>query len=175
MLTQKLDEWKTSIPYVIEKSVKIAISTAAIGVGLYSSTLSLPSFAQESTSSDLASSMVVPASPQEARSLDLLSKKCSPRVSVTSQPIPLPGQKHCSSANFDLNRIKVGQAFKVTTRQGVSFNLKRDIQRKVDPIVVQGMKAGYYKRVLGNSLYPVYIADPSGAGTKSFKISFCGL
>jgi hypothetical protein len=137
---------------------------------------SVPSFAQgASDAGSQTSAEIVPVSPpQGAGSLDRAAK-CSPFVSVISQPKPLRGQKHRSSSNFDLNRIKVGQIFKVNTRSGVSFNLKRDIRLASDPILVAGMRSGYFKRVSNYPLKPLYIADPRGAKGKAFRVTFCGL
>jgi hypothetical protein len=154
---------------------KKIVLAAATGVTVFvSQFIPVPSFAQDvNTSGSQTNSGIVPASPQDVKAFGKAAKQCSPKKKITSAPMPLPGQKHRSSGNFDLSGIRVGQVFTVNTRNGVSFNLKRDIRRQVDPTLVSGMKDGYYKRVSSYPLYPVYIADPRGAGKKDFTVTFC--
>jgi hypothetical protein len=95
--------------------------------------------------------------------------------------MPLPGQTSRSSPNFDLSSIRVGETFKVvvvvgrTVNYGIRFNLKRDIRRGIDPIVGRDIHTGFYRRTSNNPLYPVYIADPRGAGRNRFAVQFCRL
>jgi hypothetical protein len=162
--------------YIMTLQLKKILLTAATGATLLVALFtSVPSSAQNVNSSKSQSaSEIVPASPQEVEAFGRKAK-CSPKVKVTSDPMPSPGQKHRSSGNFDLSKIRVGQTFKVNTRNGVSFSLKRDIRFRVDPTLATGMKDGYYKRVSNSPLYPVYIADPRGSGKKDFTVTFCGL
>jgi hypothetical protein len=175
-------KFKHDIAGVLEttrRHLKKVGAPVVLGATLVFSSLSasVPSFAQgASDAGPQASAEIVPVSPpQGAESLDRAAAKCSPLVSVTSQPKPLRGQKHRSSRNIDLNGIKVGQIFKVNARSGVSFNLKRDIRLAPDPILKAGMRSGYYKRLSNYPLKPVYIADPRGAKGKAFRVTFCGI
>jgi hypothetical protein len=100
-------------------------------------------------------------------------------ASVVSEPMPLPGQKSRSSSNFNLNSIRVGETFEVvvvvngTVNYGIRFNVKRDRRRRIDPTVARNMHTGFYQRTSNTPLYPVYIANPTGAGTSQFVVQFC--
>jgi hypothetical protein len=121
---------------------------------------------------------VPPILPTNLPASKATGKSCSVVTSVISQPMPSPGQTHRSSQNISLDSISVGQVFKVNVTQGgrlnsrIKFNLKRDIRHATDPTLVTRMHTGYYKRASNYPLYPVYIADPSGAGQKSFRVTF---
>jgi hypothetical protein len=177
MFLQQLKNGISTVLDTTSQQFKKVSAPVILGVTLLSGGLcaSVPSFAQgTSDSSSQASTEIVPVSPPEGAASFGKSAKCSPLKRVTSQPMPLPGQTHRSSGNFDLSGIRVGQVFKVNVRNGVSFNLKRDIRRAIDPTLVSGMRAGYYKRVSKYPLYPLYIADPRGAGKNAFTVTFCG-
>jgi hypothetical protein len=150
-----------------------ALSASALGLLLLSGLPATSSMAQsKGTPSAQAPSAIGTIAPTKAPA-SAFSHSCSVIARVESQPMPLPGQEHRSSGNFNLDSLRVGQVFRVVVRKGVSFNLKRDIRHKVDPTVGVGIKAGYYKRVSKYPLYPVYIADPRGAGKSAFTVTFC--
>jgi hypothetical protein len=156
-----------------KQALYAAAIVAMLSVAGFSATSSMAK--DKSTHSTQASSSTSPIAPAEAPAsmLSARNKSCSAIARVTSQPMPLPGQTHRSSGNFSLDSIRVGQVFRVVVKKGVSFNLKRDIRYRVDPTLASGMKAGYYKRVSSYPLYPVYIADPRGAGKSAFTVTFC--
>lgn len=127
----------------------------------------------------LTSATLTPVSPQNGSAQEFSAKVCRPIARVVSEPMPLPGQTSRSSANFDLSSIRVGETFQVrvvkgrTTNYRIRFNLKRDIRGGIDPILSQDMRTGLYRRVNNSPLYPVYIADPKGAGKSRFAVRFC--
>lgn len=157
-------------------SKKLAVySEPATGNLLYAQT---PSPAESPATLTPVSPQDVPAGAGSERDLSA-QKACRVVASVVSEPMPLPGQTSRSSSNFDINSIPVGEIFRVvvikgrTTSYSIRFNLKRDIRGGIDPIVASNMHTGFYKRVSNYPLYPVYIADPSGAGTSRFAVQFC--
>lgn len=159
-------------PLLLALTLPIVVSTP---LGLASS----PGYTQ-TPSPTQSPATLTPVSPQELPARATSARKaCRPIASVVSEPMPLPGQNSRSSSNFNLNSIPVGSIFRVvvvkgrTTNYRIRFNLKRDIRRAPDPIVGRGMHTGFYKRVSNYPLYPVYIADPSGAGTSRFTVRFC--
>lgn len=121
--------------------------------------------------------------PTAARSAPSICPSSSVIASVVSEPMPLPGQTSRSSLNFDLSRIQVGERFRVVVVVGrtpntrIRFNVKKDIRFGIDPIVGRDMHTGVYQKTSTSNdpLYPVYIADPKGAGTNRFAVQFCRL
>jgi hypothetical protein len=145
---------------------------------------SSPGFAQ-SPAPAASTTEIAPVSPKEAPGQSLPQEGSTSKVScrafarVTSEPMPLPGQKHRSSGNFDLSSIRVGQVFGVVVQQNgrvnrrINFDIKRDIRFGIDPTIARDVKTGLYRRVRNSPLYPVYIANPGGAGRSSFTVTFC--
>jgi hypothetical protein len=85
------------------KRSSIHVAIGLILLSISSLCASVPSFAQgASKSGSQTSAEIVPVSPPQGAASFGRSAKCSPLKSVTSQPMPLPGQQHRSSGNFDL-------------------------------------------------------------------------
>lgn len=98
----------------------------------------------------------------------------NPISSVTSQPNPQPGQDHRSSGNFSTEDAPHGtrqiQWF-ITENdnfQNITFDVKEDVKLWFDPIVFRGVRNGQVTEYKSNRQF--YIADPSGAGGKTFIV-----
>ncbi|MDV2996793.1 MAG: hypothetical protein N4J56_006498 [Chroococcidiopsis sp. SAG 2025] len=157
-------------------TVKVLVQSALVIATTMSPGLASSPLGYTQTPSTESTAMLNPVSPKGLPA----QRACRLIAKVVSAPMPLPGQKSRSSGNFNLNSIRVGETFRVivmkggrTTNNRIRFNLKRDVRGAVDPIARPNMRTGLYRRVSNSSLYPVYIADPSGAGTSRFTVKFC--
>jgi hypothetical protein len=124
---------------------KSAVFTIVLGSIAYSSLLTVVSFAGQSA----------PAAAQAAN--------C---VSVVSDAIPSPGQKHRSSSNFNL-----GGRSRVISPPLITFDIKKDIRNDTDPTLYKKLTNGS-TLTQGFDLTQVYIANPKNARDQ-FTIRFC--
>jgi hypothetical protein len=132
---------------------KSAVFTIVLGSIAYSSLLTVVSFAGQSAPAA--------ASSKEVQSV-AQAGNC---VSVVSEAIPSPGQKHRSSGNFN-SRASLSR---VISPPGIIFNIKQDIRGDVDPTLFKNVTNG---STLNKGFNQIYIADPKNAGDR-FTVEFC--
>jgi hypothetical protein len=132
---------------------KSAVFTIVLGSIAYSSLLTVVSFAGQSAPA-AASSKEVQSVAQAAN--------C---VSVVSEAIPSPGQKHRSSGNFN-SRASLSR---VNSPPGIIFNIKQDIRGGGDPTLFKNVTNG---STLNRGFNQIYIADPKNANDR-FTVGFC--
>jgi hypothetical protein len=132
---------------------KSTVFMSILGSIAYSSLLTVFSFAGQSPPA-AASSQAVQSIAQAAG--------C---VSVVSDAIPSPGQKHRSSGNFNLR----ASFSRVNSPPGIIFNIKQDIRGGDDPTLFKNVTNG---STLNRGFNQVYIADPKNANDR-FTVEFC--
>jgi hypothetical protein len=132
---------------------KSTVFTSILGLIGYSSLLIVFSSAGQSTPAT--------ASSREVQSV----AQAAGCVSVVSEAIPSPGQKHRSSSNFNLR----ASFSRVSSPPGIIFNIKQDIRGGSDPTLFKNVTNG---STLKNGFNQVYIADPKNAGDR-FTVEFC--
>jgi hypothetical protein len=132
---------------------KSAVFTSVLGSIAYSSLLTVFSFAGQSSPAA--------ASSREVQSV-AQSTGC---VSVVSEGIPSPGQKHRSSSNFNLR----ASFSRVISPPGIIFNIKQDIRGGSDPTLFNNVTNG---STLKTGFNRGYIADPKNAEDR-FTVEFC--
>jgi hypothetical protein len=131
---------------------KSAVFTSILGSIAYSSLLTVFSFAGQSAPAA--------ASSREVQSV----AQAAGCVSVVSDAISSPGQKHRSSSNFNLR----ASFSRVSSPPGIIFNIKQDIRGGSDPTLLKNVTNG---STLKNGFNQVYIADPKNAGDR-FTVEF---
>jgi hypothetical protein len=132
---------------------KSAVFTSLLGSIAYSSLLTVFSFAGQS-------------SPAAASSREVQSvAQATGCVSVVSEGIPSPGQKHRSSSNFNLR----ASFSRVISPPGIIFNIKQDIRGGSDPTLFNNVTNG---STLKTGFNRGYIADPKNAEDR-FTVELC--
>ena len=133
---------------------KSAVFSSVLGSIAYSSLLTVVSFAGQSAPAAASS-----------REVQLVAQAAD-CVSVVSDGIPSPGQKHRSSGNFNLR----ASLSRVNSPPGIIFNIKQDIRGGVvDPTLFKNVTNG---STLNRGFNQIYIADPKNAEDR-FTVQFC--
>jgi hypothetical protein len=132
---------------------KSAVFTSLLGSIAYSSLLAVFSFAGQSV-------------PAAASSTAFQSVAQAPNcVSVVSDAIPSPGQKHRSSSNFNLR----ASFSRVIAPPGIIFNIKQDIRNADDLTLFKNVTNG---STFNKGFNQIYISDPKNANDR-FTVEFC--
>jgi hypothetical protein len=131
---------------------KSAVFTSLLGSIACSSLLNIFSFAGQSA-------------PATASLKEVRVAQAANCVSVVSESIPSPGQKHRSSSNFNFRT----NSSRVIAPPGIIFNIKQDIRNAGDPTLFKNVTNG---STLNQGFNRVYIADPKNASDR-FTVEFC--